>query len=133
MDNIIDVLRQTGVELLGRAGGPLHFRLLIQPTVAVAVAIRAGLRDSRAGQSGFLADVIGHPEERSRLVNSAWKDIGKVFLLAMLLDLIYQAVALHAFRPLQTLIVAVTLAVLPYIVIRGPVTRLTRMWARRAA
>ncbi len=31
-------------DFLGRAGGPLTFRLIIQPTVAVSLAIRAGLR-----------------------------------------------------------------------------------------
>jgi hypothetical protein len=35
--------------LVGRWGGPMSFRLLIQPAVAIFFAIRAGLQDARQG------------------------------------------------------------------------------------
>jgi hypothetical protein len=34
-------------ELGGRVGGPMTFRLVLQPTIATLVAVRAGLRDAR--------------------------------------------------------------------------------------
>jgi hypothetical protein len=111
----LDSLQQAVDELLGRASGPLHFRLLMQPAVAAFLAVKAGLKDAREGQPAFLWEVVTNSDERHRLLQSAWKDVGKVFLLA-----------LHAIRPLQTLIVALVLALVPYVLLRGPVTRLAR-------
>jgi hypothetical protein len=45
------------------------------------------------------------------------------------IDLVYQAAVLHAFHPVDALIVAALLAFVPYVVLRGPVNRLLR--ARR--
>ena len=126
MDTFLELLRRTVDELLGRASGPLHFRLLIQPTVAAFLAVRAGMRDARTGQPAFLWEVITNKDARGQLLRSGWKDVGKVFLIALVLDTVYQLIALRAVRPLQTLIVAVALAIVPYVLIRGPVTRLTR-------
>jgi len=45
-------------------------------------------------------------------------------IFACSLDVIYQLLFLHAFHPLQALVVACLLAVLPYVAIRGPLNRL---------
>ena len=126
MDGSENLLQQTVSELLGRASGPLHFRLFIQPIVATVLAVKAGLKDARTGQPAFLWEVVTNPTERARLFRSGWKDVGKVFVLAAVLDVVYQLIALRGIRPLQTLIVATVLAIVPYVLIRGPVTRLTR-------
>ena len=52
--------------------------------------------------------------------------MGKVFLIALALDVIYQVVVLKALFPLETLIVAFFLAIVPYVAIRGLVTRIAR-------
>jgi len=109
----------------------MHLRLVIQPTVATILAIRAGLRDARQGRPAFFWTLLKSSSERKTLIRSGWKDISKVFILAMLLDAIYQLIALHAFYPVQTLIVAIVVAVIPYTVLRGPVTRLTRCFYRK--
>ena len=36
-----------------RIGGPLTFRLLIQPVVAVFLGIRSGLKDAKEGRPGL--------------------------------------------------------------------------------
>jgi hypothetical protein len=36
--------------LIGRSEGPMTFRLILQPAMAVFLAIRAGLRDAREGK-----------------------------------------------------------------------------------
>jgi len=122
----MDALSRAVEELLGRASGPMHLRLILQPCMATLLAIRAGRRDARSGQSPFLWTFLTVPGERKRLAKTAWKDVGKIFVIALLLDTIYQIVALHQFRILQTLLVAVVLAILPYLLIRGPVTRIAR-------
>jgi hypothetical protein len=126
MDTILEMLNRGVEQLLGRASGPLHFRLLIMPTVVTILAIRAGMKDAREGQPAFLWAILTNPAERRRLFRSAVKDIGRIFIVAIVLDTIYQIIVLRAFYPVQLLIVAVMCAIVPYVLIRGPVTRLTR-------
>lgn len=126
MDAIGEFLKNTIEELLGRASGPLHFRLVIQPLVAGILAIRAGMKDARDGHPPFFWTLLTNPEERQRALHSGWKDIGKIFIVASVLDCIYQAMELPVIHPVQALIVATVLAVLPYVLIRGPVNRLRR-------
>ncbi len=133
MDAISEFLNRSVEQLLGRASGPLHFRLILQPIVATTLAIRAGIRDAREGQPAFLWTVLTDSAGRRRMVQSGWKDIGKIFILATALDTVYQIVVLRAFYPGQTLIVAVVVALLPYALLRGPATRLTRVFHRLQA
>jgi hypothetical protein len=123
-----------GVEqLLGRAGGPLHLRLVIMPTVVTILAIRAGLKDAREGQPAFLWGIIAHPAERRRRLLAGWKDITRIFIVAIVMDTVYQLVVLQAFYVVQTLIVAVACAMVPYVLFRGPTTRLARVLLRNQA
>lgn len=113
-------------QLLGRASGPLHLRLIFQPVVASVIAIRAGCADARENRPAFLWTLVSQKASRRPLLVSAWKDIGKVFVIALGLDTIYQVVVLHWLYPLQTLMVAFVLAIVPYVVIRGPMSRVAR-------
>src|SRR5215831_8649188 len=126
MENALTAVERACQELLGRASGPFHLRLILQPTMASLFAFRAGLRDGRAGNPPFLWTFFTDHAERKRLVQSAWKDIGKLFVIALVLDVIYQFVELHAFRWLQTIIVVIVLAILPYTIVRSLVSRLAQ-------
>ena len=46
------------------------------------------------------------------------------------MDVIYQIIVLKGLRPLEGLIVSVVLAILPYLLVRGPVNRLARMFEK---
>ncbi|MCU0725772.1 MAG: hypothetical protein MUE73_08295 [Planctomycetes bacterium] len=127
MDWLVEAASRGVSQLLGRASGPLHLRLFIMPSVVTFLAIRAGLRDARAGSPAFLWALLARPTERRRLFRSLLKDIGRVFIMAIVLDTTYQIVFLRWFYPVQVLIVAVACAIVPYVVIRGPVTRLARL------
>ncbi len=126
MDTILHMLSRGIEHLLGRVSGPLNFRLFVMPTVVTVLAIRAGLRDAREGQPAYLWAMLTKPTERRRLFRSGIKDVGKIFVVAVVLDTAYQLFVLRAFYIVQLLIVAVACAVAPYVLIRGPVTRLTR-------
>jgi hypothetical protein len=117
-------------QLLGRASGPLHLRLVIMPIVATILAIRAGLKDARTGQPAFLWAVVTSPAERRRLLHSGWKDIGRMLIIALVIDAVYQVMMFRAFHVVQALIVAVVLAMVPYVLIRGPINRVARGLAR---
>ncbi len=111
--------------------GPLKFRLIVQPTVAAILAIRAGLRDAREGRAPFtwaLALDRGHRKEHLR---RGWGDVGKVFVAATVVDVIYQFVVSRMVHPLQALVVAAILALVPYLLLTGPINRLARRSGRR--
>lgn len=110
-------------ELIARDNGPLFFRFIFQPLVAMAFAIRAGLRDAREHRPAFFWRVVRDPTERHILILQLWKDIGKLFLVAVVLDVVYQLIVLHWIYPVQTLIVATLLAIVPYLIVRGLTNR----------
>lgn len=112
--------------LLGRADGPLTLRLIFQPTVAAIFAIRAGLKDAREGRTPYLWSVFANPAHRRDLLREGWKDIGTVFLIAVVLDVIYALIVHRWIYPVQALLVGTVLAIVPYLLIRGPVTRIAR-------
>jgi len=123
-----------GVEqLLGRASGPLHLRLVIMPTVVTTLAIRAGLRDARTGEPAFLWGIISDPSRRRQRIHAAWKDITRIFIVALVLDTVYQVTVLRAFYVVQALIVAVACAIVPYVLFRGPAARLARVLSGKKA
>jgi hypothetical protein len=113
-------------DFLGRFDGPLHFRLYMQPLMAVLLAWRDGREDARAGRSAFGWTLLTDPAQRSYLVHSGWKGIWRVFLLAYGLDVVYQLIVWHGLKLFQASLVAILLAVLPYALLRGPCNRLLR-------
>jgi len=131
MDTILQMLSQAFEQLLGRAGGPLHFRLFVMPCVVTVLGIRAGLRDGRAGRRQFLW--LKDSAERRQLLRSAFRDIGRVFLVAVVLDTTYQILVFKYLYILQVLIIAVMCAVVPYVLMRAVVTRLARGRNQEAA
>ncbi len=126
MDTILRVISRSIDELLGRASGPLHFRLFVMPIVVTIIAIRAELRDAREGRPVLSGKFFIKRTEFRQLFRSAVEDVGKIFIVAVVLDTAYQLFVLRAFHIGQLLIVAVGCAVVPYVLIRGPVMRLAR-------
>jgi hypothetical protein len=117
-------------DLTGRIGGPMSFRLFLQPMMALIFAIRDGLKDAREGRPAYFYSLFTRPEDRRRRLREGFKAISRVFALAIVMDLIYQVIVLHWFYPLEALIVALVLAFLPYILLRGPVNRIARFLKR---
>ena len=116
-----------GDMLIGREHGPLHFRLVMQPLVAIALAIWVGLRDAREGRAPyFFWAVFTDKTRRPELLRLAWQDVGRVFIIALVLDVIYELIVWHWVYPTQAIVVAVTLAIIPYLLVRGPATRIAR-------
>jgi hypothetical protein len=112
-------------DLLGRIGGPLHLRVILQPVMASVLAIRAGLRKGREMKSSHCA-LAFHSDERTNLLGSGMKDIAGVLVFALILDLIYQLIALHTVYLGEAIFVAVVLAIIPYLLVRPLVTWLIR-------
>jgi hypothetical protein len=109
-----------------RLQGPIHFRFVLQPLTALFFAVRDFRRDEREGRPPFFVALLAGRGHRQELVLSAWKSIGKVFVLAVILDLVFQYIALGVFHPAVSLLTGLILAVVPYLLLRGPVSRLLR-------
>jgi hypothetical protein len=114
-------------EMIGRIDGPLSLRLFLQPTMALAFAFRDGRRDAREGHSPYGWALLSDPEHRQFLLRDGWKGFAKVFVIAVLLDLVYQTLAIGGFRPVQALVTACLLAMVPYVLMRGPFNRLSNL------
>jgi hypothetical protein len=112
--------------LIERLDGPMHFRFFMQPLVAIVLAIRDGSRDAREGRRPWAWKLVNVPEQRRALLADGWKGIGRIFLIAIALDVIYQLIEWRTLRPLGVLMTAIILAVIPYVLVRGPVNRLLR-------
>ena len=125
-----ELLMRVWTNLMDRVGGPMTFRVILQPTMAVLFAVRAGLKDAREGRPPYLWTILTDPEERAGLLREGWKGTARVFLLAVIMDVIYQLIVQHWIYPGEVLMVAVVLAIVPYLLIRGPVTRVAERWRR---
>jgi len=118
-------------QLIARVSGPMKFRIVLQPCMAAFFAIRAGLADARAGKPPYFWCLLTSPGERKDMLKDGWKSVGRVFLLAIALDVIYQIIVLHFVYIGEALIVAFVLAIVPYLILRGLVTRVARRIALR--
>jgi len=66
------------------------------------------------------------PEHRVDMLKDGWTSVGKVFVLALVLDVVYQIIVLRFVYPGEAIIVAFALAILPYLILRGLATRIAR-------
>jgi hypothetical protein len=112
---------------IARLDGPLHFRFFVQPLMAIVLAFRDGRGDARAGRSAYAWTLFHDPTQRRYLLMDGWKGISRIFILALVLDVIYQLVEWRTLRVVGALVTAIILAVLPYAVLRGPFNRLVRL------
>ena len=121
-----DHLARMWENLAGRISGPMKFRLLLQPTMALFFAIRSGLKDAREGKPAYFWALLTNPGERRAMLHDGWKSLGKVFVAALVIDVIYQVIALRWVYPGEAVLVATILALVPYLLVRGPVNRIAR-------
>jgi hypothetical protein len=114
--------------LLERPGGPMTFRFVLQPTMAAIAALIDGLRDARTGSSPYLASILTDPKNRYANLHEGLISTARIILLGVVMDVIYQFVEFGTFFPGETAIIAILLAFVPYLLLRGPLARLARWW-----
>ena len=127
MEEMID---RAWSQIVGRGQGLMTFRLVLQPLVAVFWGVRSGLRDAREGQGLYFWAIIFDRARRRELIRHGWIDVGTLFMVAIVLDVVYQLIAFRWVYPLQSLYIAVLLAILPYLFVRGLTHRIGRRFRR---
>lgn len=95
--------------------------------MATIFAVLGGINDAKLGKPAYFWALLSNPEHRKELFKDGWKHIGKVFIVAIVLDVAYQLKVHHMIYPGEALTVAVVLAIVPYLVVRGPVNRILQM------
>ncbi|KRA46306.1 hypothetical protein [Pseudoxanthomonas sp. Root630] len=133
MDGFLDYLQRFGTDLIGRAEGPMTFRFFLQPTMAFLAALHDGIKDAKLGRSPYLVRMATSSRaERLQSFREGVTAVTRVLLLGVGMDVIYQFKVFGGFRyPLETFVIAVLLAFVPYLLLRGPVARVARWWRAR--
>lgn len=119
-----DALTRFMTDLVGRVDGPMSFRLILQPVVAILFAIRDGRKDAHEGRPAYGWALLTQPGHRRYLLHDGWKGISRVFIFAFVLDIVYQYIALRWFYPGEAFFMAFLLSVVPYALLRGPINRM---------
>ncbi|HSM86360.1 MAG TPA: hypothetical protein VLT16_09430 [Candidatus Limnocylindrales bacterium] len=127
-----EILQRFTENLFARLDGPLHFRFIAQPLMAVILAIIGGANDAKLGRPAYLWAVVFNPGHRKDLLRDGWKQVSRIFVLALILDTFYQLYVHHMVYPGEALVVGFLLAVVPYVLVRGPVNRILRLLKRKA-
>jgi hypothetical protein len=129
MDEILSRIWQ---EIVSRPDGPMAFRFYLQPIMASIYAIKSGRRDAKEGKPAYFWGLFTKPERRGEMLRDGWKSVRNVFIFAVVMDVIYQITVLGGIRPVEGLLVAVSLAIVPYVLVRGPVNRIARLFHDRS-
>ena len=121
-----DLISHVIDDLVGRVSGPMKFRLILQPAMAAFFAIRSGLKDAKDKKPPYFWALFTDPAHRQDMLRNGWKSVGRVIILGLIMDTIYQFIVFRWFYPVEALLVAAILALVPYLLIRGPVNRIAK-------
>ncbi len=121
-----DLFSRVFEDLMGRVSGPMKFRLILQPVMAAILAIRSGLKDAKGEKPPYFWAMFTNHDRRADMMRDGWKSVGRVFILGIIMDAIYQLIVFRWFYPGEALLVAAILALVPYLLIRGPVNRIAK-------
>ena len=116
-------------DMLARPGGPMTFRFILQPAMAALAALRDGVSDARFGRTPYLLAILRGVEPRSARLWEGILSTARILILGVVMDVIYQWLVLKTFYPAQAAAIAVLLAFVPYLLLRGPFERVARRWA----
>jgi hypothetical protein len=126
VSEIQEILTRFWDQLIAQPSGPLAFRLILQPVMATILAILDGLKDARAFRAPYLRTIVFDSSQRGAYIREGLKRVSRVIVFALVMDAIYQVIVLRRFYLGEALVTVFVLAVLPYLLIRGPVDRIAR-------
>jgi hypothetical protein len=124
----IPSLQEFGSELIGRLHGPFAFRFVLQPLMASIYALRVGVKDAREGKPAYFWSIVANPAGRRELLREGLHHVLRVIEIGVAMELLYELIVFKAVRPLQLVVVVLGLAFVPYLLLRGPINRIARLW-----
>jgi hypothetical protein len=127
----IAVHRRFWADIIERIHGPMTFRFYLQPTMALLAALPDGLRDARLGHKSFFWSALWDRNVSTGRLREGAISTARVVLLGISMDVIYQFKVLDRFYPVEALMMAILLAVIPYFIFRWIIERVGAWWFAR--
>lgn len=118
-------------DILARPGGPMTFRFILQPAMAAIAAFRDGVEDARIGRAPYISSMLRGVEPRGARLWESVVATARILVLGVVMDSIYQGLVFKTFYPAQAAVIAVLLALVPYLLLRGSFERVARHWVAR--
>ena len=115
-------------DLVERPTGPMKFRFFLQPLMA-AFSRSAMVSGTRIGRFPYFWTLLNKPQERVERLREGLNATARIIVLGLAMDAIYQVLVLKTFYPNEALVIALLLAFVPYLIIRGLVVRVWRVRA----
>ncbi len=129
-----EVRQRIWQNLLERPSGPMTFRFILQPIMVSIAAWRDGVKDARTGRSPYLWTMLTNRAAVGGSLQEGLIATARILLLGLVMDVIYQAIVFDTFHPGEAAIISILLAFVPYLLLRGPISRVVAWWlARRPA
>jgi len=113
-------------DLLARLSGPGRMRFILQPTVAIALGARDGVKDARAGLPPFIWALVFHGSRRSGLLRDMFASVRNLVAIAILLDVVSQFLIFREIHPGAALLLGPVLITIPYALSRSFTNRMVR-------
>src|SRR5271163_639628 len=89
-------------DILDRPGGPMTFRFILQPTMAIIAALRDGVNDARLGRRPYVWALIHGVRDSGGRSGRLWEGVvstARILILGVVMDIIYQWKVLDTFYP----------------------------------
>jgi hypothetical protein len=113
-------------DLLARLSGPGRMRFILQPTVAILLGARDGVKDARAGLPPFIRALVFQRSQRSALLQHMFASVRDLVAIAILLDVVSQYLIFREIHPGAALLLGPVLIAFPYALSRAMTNRITR-------
>jgi hypothetical protein len=113
-------------DIFARPTEAMSFRFILQPCMAIVAAAKDGIWDAVTGRPPYFRTVLRSPAERPALLREGVVATAQIMLLAIAIDTVYQLMVLKTFYPTEAVVIAILLAFVPYVLLRGPIARVAR-------
>jgi hypothetical protein len=125
-----DVHARIWRDIVDRPGGPMSFRFVLQPAMAVLAALFDGIKDAKLNRAPYFWTVLSDPSKRGGRLREGIISTARISLLGLGMDILYQYKVLNTFYPGEAALIALLLAFIPYLLLRGPIARVARHWLK---
>ena len=126
MDFLDDMWTRLVHDLIARITGRMKFRLVLQPLMASIFAIRAWLNDAKTGKPPSFWSLLRIPRTAPTCSRTAGRVSARCACSRLCSTSCIRIIAERFVYPGEAIIVAIILAIVPYLILRGLVTRLAR-------
>ena len=113
-------------DMFARLSGTGRLRFIFQPTVAIVLGSRDGLKDARMGLPPYLWALAFHGEHRREMLRTAFVSVRELVVVAILLDIASQFLIFGEIHPGAAVLLGPVLIGAPYALSRALANRIAK-------